>query len=149
MKLSVKSINERRAIAEAVVVPMLQGSRDRKVAGTYLRLTPGKDGKIHTVLSPDTASFRLSSSETKLIRPSTNMQNLEKKVAKLDPLYHVRDVIIPDKDMVLVACDYKGAEAILCGAYSEDWTYVEKILAGLDTHAELARFMFDTREHTP
>src|SRR5690349_16177671 len=139
-RFSIKSINERRAVAAAVVEPMLVGIRDRKVASTYKRLSPGKDSRVRTMLSPDTASFRMSSSDSLLFHSSTNLQNAEKKVAKLDPLYKVRDIFVPDEGMEFVACDLKNAEAILCGAYSKDWTYVRKILAGADTHTELAQF---------
>lgn len=142
--LSVKSLAERRQVAIGVVEPRLKGIRDRKVAGTYGRVAPGEDGRIRTILSPNTASFRFSSGESLLFPASTNLQNLEKKVARLDPLYQVRDVIIPDEGKVLVAGDFKGAEAILCGAYSEDWDLVEKILRGDDVHQELADFMFET-----
>src|SRR5579864_854047 len=128
---------------------MLKGIRDRKVYGTYNRLKPGKTGRIHTIVSPDTASFRLSSSESKLITPSTNLQNIEKKVSKLDPLYQVRDIFIPDEHFILVACDYKGAEALLRGAYSDDWKFVDDLLQGTDVHTELGRFLFGVEEITP
>ena len=126
---------------------MLRGIRDRKVASTYRRLTPDKDGRIRTVLAPDTASFRMSSSNSLLFR-STNLQNMEKKVSKIDPEYKVRDIFVADEGCELVACDYVGAEAFCCAAYSKDWSYLAKLEAGVDTHAELAKFMFET-EITP
>jgi len=135
-------------VAEAVVVPMLRGVRDRKVESTYNRLEPDAENRIRTVLSPDTASFRMSSGESGLWKSSTNLQNIEKKVAKLDLLYRVRDIFVPDPSCELVAVDLSGAEAVLCGAYSDDWTYVDKLLAGADTHRELAAFMFGVAECT-
>jgi len=137
-KFSRSSLPERRAVARAVIEPIITGLRDRKVAGTYDRLAPGDDGRIHTFLSPDTASFRFSSSDSPLYVHSTNLQNLEKKVSKLDPLYRARDIIIPTDGMVLLAGDYSGAEAIGVAAYSRDWDYLDKLLAGVDTHTELA-----------
>jgi len=137
-KFSRTSLPERRAVACGVIEPILTGLRDRKVAGTYKRLAPGMDERIHTFLSPDTASFRFSSSDSPLYPNSTNLQNLEKKVSKLDQLYRVRDIIMPAPGMVFLAGDYSGAEAIGCAAYSRDWTYLDKLLAGLDTHTELA-----------
>lgn len=136
-KLSMVGIEERKALVAAIVEPIIVGARDRKVAGTYKRITPGNDGRIRTMLSPDTASNRLSSSDTPLY-PSTNLQNQEKKVAGLDPLYRVRDVFIADKDMLLIAGDYSGAETVGVAAYSQDWPYLEKLLSGADTHTELA-----------
>jgi DNA polymerase I len=147
-RFTIKSIAERRAVAEAVVVPMLRGVRDRKVESTYKRLEPDDEQRIRSVLSPDTASFRMSSGESGLWPYSTNLQNIEKKVAKLDPLYRVRDIFVPDLGMELVAVDLSGAEAVLCGAYSNDWTYVDKLLAGADTHSELATFMFGVAQCT-
>lgn len=141
--LSIKSVQERRDVAAKIIEPVLGGARDRKVSSTYKRLTPDKEGRIRTVLSPDTASFRMSSSNSLLWDSSTNLQNMEQKVAKLDPLYQVRDIFIPDEGYELFAIDYRGAEAVLCGAYSQDWDYVAKILAGADTHQELANFLFD------
>jgi len=136
-KLSMNGVPERRAVALGIVEPILVGLRDRKVAGTYARLTPSAAGRIHTSLSPDTASARLSSNESPLFEGhSTNLQNQEKKVAKLDPLYQVRDVIVAAPGYVLVAGDYKNAEAILAAAYMRDWAWLDKMLAGADTHSE-------------
>src|SRR6266700_4178944 len=110
-RFSIKNIAERRTIAEAVVVPMLKGIRDRKVKSTYDRLAPDRAGRIYTVLSPDTASFRMSSGGSLLQASATNLQNIEKKVAKLDPLYQVRDIFVPDEGYELITVDYSGAEA--------------------------------------
>lgn len=137
-RLSLKGIRERKDVALGIVEPVLTGLRDRKVAGTYKRLTPGDDGRIRTLLNVNTASGRLSSGESSLFKNSSNLQNAEKKVARLDPLYNTRDVIIPDPGMVLLAGDYSGAEAIGVAAYSRDYIYLDKLLAGLDTHTELA-----------
>jgi len=90
----------------------------------------------------------MSSGESLLWAASTNLQNIEKKVAKLDPAYRVRDIFIADPGYELVAVDLSGAEAVLCGAYSDDWTYVEKLLSGADTHSELACAMFGVTECT-
>lgn len=148
-RLSMSAVKERRAITEAVVVPMLRGIRDRKVHGTYKRLAPDKHGRIYTLLSPDTASFRMSSAEYGLEPHSTNLQNIEKKVSKIDPLYQVRDIFIPDPEYVFIACDYKGAEALLRGAYSDDWTFVADLLRGADVHTELGCFLFGVDKITP
>lgn len=145
---SFDGIAERRAVAAAVIEPVLVGQRDRKVAGTYKRLVPHVDGRIRTVLSPDTASFRLSSGESGLY-PSTNLQNLEKKVAKLDPLYQVRDIFVPKPGMVLLAGDFKNAEALLVFAYSNDWTYVDKIYQGDDIHTEHALHFYGALSDNP
>jgi len=141
-RLNLKTIRANREVAASVAGPVLVGLRDRKVAGSYARLTPGPDGRIRTLLSENTASGRLSSGESPLFKDSTNLQNAEKKVAKLDPLYNTRDVIIADPGMVLLAGDYVGAEAFGVAAYSKDWAYLEKLYSGVDTHTELAKFFW-------
>lgn len=141
-RLNLNTIRANRAVAAAVVEPVLVGLRDRKVSGSYARLAPGPDGRIRTLLSENTASGRLSSGESSLYDASTNLQNAEKKVAKLDPLYNSRDVIVADPGMVLVAGDYVGAEAFGVAAYSKDWAYLEKLYSGVDTHTELAKFFW-------
>jgi len=145
-----KDVKERRAIARSIVEPLLKGKRDRTVATIYERVTPGADGRSHTACAPTaTTTFRLNSKESNIFSASTNWQNQPKKVAKLDPLYHVRDIVIPDEGMILVAGDYKGAEAVMVAAYSEDWPFLDKLLAGKDIHTEHARHFFDTETPTP
>lgn len=141
-RLSRQGVKERREAARGIVEPILTGKRDRTVARIYKRLTPGSDGCIHTVLSPSTASGRLASSEDGVNEASTALQNLAKKIARLDALYRVRDVLVPEPGMIFLAGDYTNAEALLVAAYSEDWEYFDKIMNGEDTHAEHARHFF-------
>ena len=147
-RLSKQGIKERRAAAKGIVLPILTGKRDRNVARIYRRLTPGSDGCIHTILSPSTASGRLSSSEDGVSEASSNLQNLAKKIAKLDPLYQVRDVIVPAPGMVLLAGDFRNAEALLVAAYSGDWPYFDAIMRGDDTHSDHARHFFSLPKDT-
>lgn len=142
-RLSMKNVAERRAVTRAVIEPILTAKRDEKLAGDYKRMAPDPNGFVHTLLLPNTASFRLSSGGSLVFPNSTNMQNLAKKVAKYDKLYRIRDIVRADPGMTLVCVDYKGAEALLVGAYSQDWGYVDKLLAGADTHRELASLFFD------
>lgn len=148
-RFSVADIDRRKAIVRDVVSPIVQAKRDRTIKSFYERVAPGPDGKIHTGLSPDTASGRLSSGEVLLFDASTNLQNQPKKVAKLDLLYHVRDLFIPDPGMVLVAGDYSGAEAVLVAAYMQDWTFYKKLIDGADVHAEHGRLAYGTEYDNP
>lgn len=139
-RLSFKEIRKNKVIAKAIITPMLTAKRDKTVASAYERIAPADDSRVRTVLSPvGTSTFRLASSDSPLFRDgSTNLQNLAKKVARIDTLYQVRDCIIADEGYVLVAADYSGAEAVGVGAYSGDWSYVDRLLNGEDTHTTLA-----------
>lgn len=141
-RYSMKDVAERRMLAAAVIDPILQAKRDRTVKTIYHRLAPGSDGRIHTALAPDTASARLSSGSSLLFKASTNLQNIPKKVARLDPLYQARDIFVAPKGWTFVAGDYKGAEALLVAAYSRDWDFMEKLIAGQDVHREHAMHFF-------
>ena len=148
-RYSRKGVAERRSAARAIVEPIITGKRDRTVARIYSRLRPGKDGCIHTILSPSTASGRMASAEDGVNESSTNLQNLAKKIAKLDLLYQVRDCIVPAPGMVLLAGDYVNAEAIGVAAYSADWDYYDKIMRGDDTHSEHAWHFFGLEHGIP
>ena len=145
---SLKNVALRRQIAGSIVGPILTGKKDRTVMKVYDRIAPGSDGRIHTQLAPRTASGRLASFESGVDEASTNLQNIVKKVGRADVLYRARDVFIPKEGMVLLANDYKNAEGILAGAYSKDWGFVDKILAGEDVHEEHARYFFEVDEPT-
>jgi DNA polymerase I len=143
-KYSQKDVAARKELAARIVEPMLQSKKDRTQVTIYKRFEPGEDGCVHTSLSIDTASNRLSSSESPIYPNSTNLQNAPKMTARLDPLYTVRDVVIAPPGEVIVCCDFKNAEAILVGSYSNDWEYVNKILTGVDTHKEHAQHFYGT-----
>lgn len=139
-RFSLADIDRRKAIVRDVLGPIAQAKRDSTIATFYKRVMPSDQGRIHTSLAPDTASGRLSSSESALFRHcSSNLQNQPKKIARLDPLYHVRDLFVPSPGMILVAGDYAGAEAVLVAAYMQDWPFYDKLLLGLDVHAEHGR----------
>jgi len=146
---SMKDLAARKELAIQLVEPMLVSRKDRTQITIYKRFEPGADGCIHTSLSIDTASNRLSSSKSPVYEHSTNLQNAPKKTAKLDPLYRVRDIVQAPEGHVFVCGDYKNAEAILVGAYSNDWAYVEKILTGADTHREHAQHFYGIETITP
>ena len=144
-RFSLKNIAERRATVRSIVEPLVAAKRDSTQMKIYERVAPGVDGRSHTVLSAiGTSTFRMSSSESPLFEHSTNWQNMPKKTSKLDPLYRIRDVVIPDEGYELVAGDYKGAEAVLVAAYSQDWPFLDKLLSGADIHTEHGQHFFTT-----
>ena len=148
-RFTLRDLRERQQIARSIVEPLVKGKRDRTVQSLYERLRPGPDGRIHTAHSPiGTTTFRFNSGESLLFEASTNLQNLTNKIAKLDPLYQARDVVVADEGCVLVAGDYKGAEALLVFAYSDDWAYVQRLLDGADIHTEHAQHFFDVERPT-
>lgn len=146
---SMQGLSARKELATQLVEPMLVSKKDRTQITMYKRFAPGPDGCVHTSLSIDTASNRLSSSSSPVYENSTNLQNASKKTAKLDPLYRVRDIVQAPEGYTFVCGDYKNAEAILVGAYSKDWAYVEKILSGADTHKEHAQHFYGITEISP
>ena len=139
IKFSLRNVKERKEIARTLIEPLLKAKRDHSLVKIYDRIAPGPNGRSHTTLSPDTSTFRFSSGESDLFPNSTNWQNIPKKVTALDPLYKARDCVIADEGHTLIAVDYSGAEAVLAAAYSRDWEFLDKLLAGADVHAEHAQ----------
>lgn len=143
-RYSLNGLAARRAVAKAVVEPLLAGKKDRTIKSIYERSAPGSDGKVRTILAPRTASGRLASGESVVDESSTNLQNLPKRVARMDPLYRVREVFVPEEGMVFAAVDYRNAEGILCAAYSTDWAFYDQMMAGEDVHTMHAKAYFGT-----
>ncbi len=143
----VATLPERRAVTEAVLQPIQRGKRDRTIVSAFKRLAPGSDGRIHTGLSIATTSGRLASSGTIVEEASTNLQNQVKKIAAIDPLYNTRDVMLADEGFQLVCPDFAGAEMLLAFAYSEDWEWVDRLLAGENVHALHAKEFFNLSCH--
>jgi len=130
-----------------ILEPYMVAKRDRTVIGHYERIEPGPDGRVRTEPNPiGTSTGRFSSSESPLDPYSTNLQNLNKKVAQIDPVYAIRDCIIPDPGYVLWAADYAGAEALLAAAYQQDWEMYQMLLDGKDVHTWHASIFFDMPE---
>lgn len=145
-----RDVHERRASARSIVAPLLGAKRDHTARTGYERVAPGPDGRIRTVLSPvGTSTFRQSSSASPLFSASTNLQNMMKKIARLDEFYQLRDCFLPDEGKVLVAGDYSSAEAVLVAAYSQDWLFYEKLVSNVDIHTEHAQHFFDVETPTP
>lgn len=135
--------SERKAIVHSIVSPYLTSKKDRSILGQYERVSPGPDGRNRTVLSPVvTETGRLASGESFVDPNSTNWQNISKTEGYRDDLYRVRDVVIPDEGMVLLASDLDKAEAIVAAFESQDWDFYRKLIAGEDTHTWIASLAF-------
>jgi len=129
-------------IAREVIELLLTGGKVQTVLEIYARIAPAMDGKIRTVPSPvGTETGRFSHSDSWL-DPSTNLANLPKKVAKLNPLYAVRDCIVASSGKVLMEIDLSQAEARATAAYARDKDTLELFDSGQDIHKYTATRVF-------
>jgi len=132
-----------KAVARQLILATLDASKLSTIGGIYNRLAPGPDGRIRTKLAPYTETGRLRSGEDPWWpEPTTNLQNLPKKIARLDPLYEVRNIIVPQPGHCFVEGDLKQAEAICTAAYAQDWLKVARLMHA-DEHSLLAARIFD------
>jgi DNA polymerase-1 len=120
-----------REVSREIITTLLTKAKAGTVKSIYGRLAPGPDGKIRSVMSPaGTDTGRVAHSETFLER-STNLANLPNKVAALDPLYNVRDVICAEPGRMLGEADYSQAEARVAAYMARDplaiWQYENEV----------------------
>lgn len=93
----------------------------------YERLEPDPSGHVHSVFNPmGTYTNRPSSAGAFYVPNSTNLLNLTESEAARDPLYAVRDVIVPEPGEVLMYADLAAAEARVVAALSEDKFLLER-----------------------
>ena len=134
---------EHKDIAQELVTLLLRDAKDDTMRGIYERIAPGPDGRIRTVCSPvGTETGRFSHSDT-FLEASTNLGNLPKKVAKLDPLYDVRRCLVPSDGRVFLEADLSQAEVWTTAAYAGDTAKLAKLRRGVDLHRELASLIFN------
>jgi len=76
----------------------------------------------------------------------TNLQNITnpKKFPRLNPLFNVRKIIIPDPGYVFLAADLGKAELFGYLAYAGDTEKIAKLHDGIDIHLETASQILDT-----
>lgn len=129
-----------------IVTLMLTTAKLETMRRLYERLAPGPDGRLRTSLSPvGTDTGRLSSSET-FLEVSTNLQNLPKKTAKLEPLYDARRCMVPSEGMVFVEADYSQIEARLTSGFARDLPTLDAFASGADVHKRTAAGIFGVAE---
>lgn len=93
----------------------------------YERLAPYVDGRVRTVFNgAGTYTGRLASSGAFYVPCSTNLQNLPAQEAARDPLFAVRDCIVPRAGYVLVSADLSQAEARFVAYVSDDTQLIER-----------------------
>ena len=131
-----------KPIAKDLILKLLKASKTQSMVEIYERVEPGPDGRIRTNLSPvATITGRFGSSATRL-EVSTNLQNIPKKTAKLNPLYDVRSVMVPDPGCVLVEGDLSQAEARATAAFAGDERTLALFESGADIHKITAVSIF-------
>lgn len=114
----------------------------------YTRIAPGPDGHVRTVFNPaGTYTGRFNSKEAFYIAHSTNLQNLPgAEEGKRNPLYCVRDALVPDAGEVFLEADLSQAEARVVALLSEDQQLIENWRNGWDAHVWTAGKIFGIAE---
>lgn len=109
-------------IARAIIRASLDITKRTKMRSIYEGISPAADGAVHSFQNPaGTETTRFSHGSTWLFDPgSYNLATLPKKTALGDPLFRVRDVVVPHPGRVLVAADYSRAEARWCAYIAGD-----------------------------
>lgn len=93
----------------------------------YERLAPAGDGRVRTVFNiAGTYTSRFSSAEAFYVPHSTNLQNLPAQEAARDPLFRVRDCVVPGAGKVFLYADLSQAEARVAAVLSEDWDLLKR-----------------------
>jgi len=105
-----------------------------KMRSIYEGITPWEDGAGHSFQNPaGTETSRFSHSSTWLFEGgSYNYATLPKKTALLNPLFRVRECIIPHSGRILGAADYAQAEARWCAWIAGDPVRIKLFETGID-----------------
>ena len=129
-------------IAREIILSLLKAAKIQSIHEIYNRVRPGPDGRIRTTLSPvGTITGRLASKGT-FLEASTNLQNLPKKIAKLDPLFDVRRVLVPDPGYLFMEADLSQAEARVVAVLANDQKALDLFASGADIHRITAAEVF-------
>lgn len=123
-------------IARALIEASLDITKRTKMRSIYAGIEPAADGAVHSFQNPaGTETTRFSHSSTWLFAPgSYNLATLPKKTALADPLFRVRDVIVPHRGRVLGAADYSRAEARWCAYIAGDEKRIDLQTSGIDEY---------------
>jgi len=132
-----------KPVAKEIIQLLLSSAKIQTMTEIYNRVRPGEDGRIRTDLSPvGTSTGRLASKET-FLETSTNLQNIPKKTAKLDRLFDVRTVLVPDEGTVLLEADLSQAEARATAGFANDLETLATFDSGQDIHKITASAIFN------
>jgi DNA polymerase I-like protein with 3'-5' exonuclease and polymerase domains len=112
---------------------VLRFGRLQKFKEDYERLAPGDDGKIRSVQSPLAWTGRMTHRGTFLER-STNLANISEKYGILDPIFNLRDVLVPEPGRMLGYVDLSQAEARVAAWESGDDLAMRQYREGVDRY---------------
>lgn len=109
-----------------VVLALRYGKLDT-MRSIYERIIPSADGAVRTVCNPaGTYTGRFSSASAFYVAGSTNLQNLPANTATRDPLFAVRDCIVPRTGRYFLYADLSQAEARVSAACAGDVELLER-----------------------
>ena len=123
-------------LARGIISASLSLTKSVKMRSIYEGILPASDGAVHSFQNPaGTETTRFSHSSTWLFDPgSYNLATLPKKTALGDPLYKVRDCVVPHAGRVLLAADYSRAEARWCAYIAGDEERIRLQTSGIDEY---------------
>lgn len=137
-----------RELARALIQGILTSGKASTMRSIYERIAPAKDGQIRSVMSPGTETGRFSHKKT-FLEASTNLANLPKKTAMLDPLYNVRQCIIAEPGRLLWKADYSQAEARWCAYMAQDPVAIRQYEEGIDRYKLFVSYLkYGDERHT-
>lgn len=125
-----------REATREILLGSLALTKTSKIRSIYEGIAPASDGAVHTFMNPaGTETTRFSHSATWLFDPgSYNLATLPKKTALADPLFAVRDCIVPHAGRVLGKADYSRAEARWCAYIANDPVRISLYAEGIDDY---------------
>ena len=125
-----------KEVAQATLSGILRLVKLGKMKSIYKGITPWQDGAVHSFQNPaGTETTRFSHSGTWLFEGgSYNLATLPKKTALLNPLFRVRNCIIPHEGRILGAADYSQAEARWCAYIAGDPVRIKLFEDGIDPY---------------
>ena len=123
-----------KPLARATLASMLRLVKLDTIRGCYEKIAPAHDGAVHSFQNPaGTETTRFSHAGTWLFEPgSDNLATLPKKTALADPLYRVRDCVVPHAGRLLGSTDYNQAEARWCAWIANDPVRIKIYEDGID-----------------
>lgn len=122
-----------KPVAAALISSLLEHAKLETMRRTYERLAPDASGVIRSFMAPTTETGRCRHAES-FLAPSTNLANLPNKTAALDPLFRVRECVVPHTGRVLGKADYSRAEARWCAWMAGDTQRIRLYESGVDEY---------------
>lgn len=121
-------------VARAFISTSLEQTKTRTIRSIYERLNVDPRSVTRSFMNPGgTETGRFNHAES-FLDPSTNLANLPNKTAALDPLYAVRDCVVPHDGRLLGKADYSQAEARWCAWIAQDEIRMRYFAEGIDQY---------------